>query len=113
MRLFTADTDFVMKLNSLEQQLAQSREDNSQLRLRVAGGDRRPEAQHRQRQLKDAGMERDEGLKMANDRKGQNKSDRGDAQTKEKELAEACARFADVCQYFSQLKMDPPAHIVG
>ena len=43
-------------------------------------------------------MEREEGLKMANDRKGQNKSDRGDAQAKEKELAEACARFADVCQ---------------
>ena len=43
MRLFTPETDFVMKLNSLEQQLAQSREDNRQLRLRVAGGDRRPE----------------------------------------------------------------------
>ena len=35
------------------------------------------------------------------------------ASTQEKELAEVCARFADLCQYFSQLKMDPPAHIVG
>lgn len=43
MRLFTPDADFVMKLNSLEQQLAQSREDNKQLRRRVAGGNRRPE----------------------------------------------------------------------
>lgn len=44
MRLFTPDADFVMKLNSLEQQLAQSREDNKQLRRRLAEGDRRPEA---------------------------------------------------------------------
>jgi hypothetical protein len=43
MRLFTPDADFVMKLNSLEQQLAQSREDNKQLRRRIADGDRRLE----------------------------------------------------------------------
>lgn len=43
MRLFTPDADFVMKLNSLEQQLAQSREDNKQLRRRVADGNRRLE----------------------------------------------------------------------
>jgi len=55
MRLFTPDADFVMKLNSLEQQLAQSREDNKQLRRRIAVGDRRPEAeQDRNRQLEDA-----------------------------------------------------------
>jgi len=55
MRLFTPDADFVMKLNSLEQQLAQSREDNKQLRRRIAGGDPRPETeQDRNRQLKNA-----------------------------------------------------------
>jgi hypothetical protein len=55
MRLFTPDADFVMKLNSLEQQLAQSREDNKQLRRRIAVSDRRPEAEpDRNRQLEDA-----------------------------------------------------------
>lgn len=55
MRLFTPDADFVMKLNSLEQQLAQSREDNKQLRRRIANGDRKLEAeQERSRQLKNA-----------------------------------------------------------
>ena len=34
------------------------------------------------------------------------------ASTQEKELAEVCARFADLCQYFSQQNMDLPAHIV-
>ena len=52
---FTPDADFIMKLNSLEQQLAQSREDNKQLRRRVADGGRKHEAdQERNRQLKDA-----------------------------------------------------------
>lgn len=55
MRLFTPDADFIMKLNSLEQQLAHSQEDNKQLRRRVADGDRRLEAeQERTRQLKGA-----------------------------------------------------------
>jgi septal ring factor EnvC (AmiA/AmiB activator) len=55
MRLFAPDADFVMKLNSLEQQLTQSREDNKQLRRRIADGDRRLEAeQERNRQLKGA-----------------------------------------------------------
>jgi hypothetical protein len=55
MRLFTPDADFVMKLNSLEQQLAQSREDNKQLRRRIADGDRKLEAEQlRNRQLKGA-----------------------------------------------------------
>jgi hypothetical protein len=55
MRLFTPDGDFVMKLNSLEQQLAQSRDDNQQLRRRIAVGDRRLEAEPgRNRQPEDA-----------------------------------------------------------
>ena len=55
MRLFTPDADFVMKLNSLEQQLAQSREDNKQLRRRIAVGDRRLDAEPaKNRQLEDA-----------------------------------------------------------
>jgi hypothetical protein len=55
MRLFTPDADFIMKLNSLEQQLAHSQEDNKGLRRRIADGDRRLEAeQERNRQLKGA-----------------------------------------------------------
>jgi hypothetical protein len=55
MRLFTPDADFIMKLNSLEQQLAHSQDDNKQLRRRIADGDRRLEAeQERNRQLKGA-----------------------------------------------------------
>lgn len=55
MRLFTPDADFVMKLNSLEQQLAHSREDNKQLRRRIADGDRRIDGeQERNHQLKGA-----------------------------------------------------------
>ena len=34
------------------------------------------------------------------------------AAAQEKELAEVCARFADLCQYFSQQNMDLPAQIV-
>jgi len=34
------------------------------------------------------------------------------ASAQEGELAEVCARFADLCQYFSQQNMDLPAHIV-
>ena len=45
MRLFTPDADFVMKLNSLEQQLAHSREDNKQLRRRIADGHQKVEAE--------------------------------------------------------------------
>lgn len=55
MRLFTPDADFIVKLNSLEQQLAHSQEDNKQLRRRIADGDRRLDAeQERNRQLKGA-----------------------------------------------------------
>lgn len=55
MRLFTPDADFVMKLNSLEQQLAQSREDNKHLRRRIADSDRKIETgQDKNRQLKGA-----------------------------------------------------------
>lgn len=36
----------------------------------------------------------------------------GVAPTEEKELAETCARFADLCQYLSQQNMDLPPQIV-
>ena len=36
----------------------------------------------------------------------------GGVHTVEKELAEVCARFADICQYFSQQNMDLPSQIV-
>lgn len=32
--------------------------------------------------------------------------------TQEKELAEVCAHFADLCQYFSQQNIDLPSQIV-
>ncbi len=55
MRLFTPDADLIIKVNSLEQQLAHSQDDNKQLRRRIADGDRRLEAeQQRNRQLKGA-----------------------------------------------------------
>jgi hypothetical protein len=40
------------------------------------------------------------------------KSKPGGAPNEEKELAEVCARFADLCQYFSQQSMDLPPQIV-
>ena len=40
------------------------------------------------------------------------KSEPGGVSTEEKELAEVCARFADLCQYFSQQNMDLPPQIV-
>jgi hypothetical protein len=46
------------------------------------------------------------------DTKPQNEPRRDDTPSKEKELAEVCARFADLCQYFSQQNMDLPAQIV-
>ena len=46
------------------------------------------------------------------DTKRQNEPGDDDTRTKEKELAEVCARFADLCQYFSQQNMDLPAQIV-
>ena len=46
------------------------------------------------------------------DTKRQNEPGNDDTPTKEKELAELCARFADLCQYFSQQNMDLPAQIV-
>lgn len=36
----------------------------------------------------------------------------GGAPNEEKELAEVCARFADLCQYFSQQNTDLPPQIV-
>jgi len=46
------------------------------------------------------------------DTKRPNEPTRGDASTQEKELAEVCARFADLCQYFSQQNMDMPVRMV-
>lgn len=55
MRLFTPAADLIIKVNSLEQQLAYSQDDNKQLRRRIADGDRRLEGeQQRNRQLKGA-----------------------------------------------------------
>jgi hypothetical protein len=48
----------------------------------------------------------------ADDTKRQKRRSHYAASTQEKDLAEVCARFADVCQYFSQQNMDLPANIV-
>jgi hypothetical protein len=53
MRLFSSDADLIMKVNSLEQQLAHSQRDNHALRRRIAnGGDR--QAREKQSQAKEA-----------------------------------------------------------
>jgi hypothetical protein len=58
-------------------------------------------------------MGREEGVGMAvDDTNRRNEAGRADAPAKDQELAEVCARFADLCQYFSQQIMDLPANIV-
>ena len=47
------------------------------------------------------------------DTKRQDEASRGDAPIREPELAEVCAQFADLWQYFSQQNMDLPAQIVN
>lgn len=55
MGLFASDADLIMRINSLEQQLAQSQEEKKQLRRRISDGDRKLDAeQARNRQLKGA-----------------------------------------------------------
>src|SRR4029077_11174214 len=55
----------------------------------------------------------DEGGKMALDNaKRETAASPGDVPPKEKELAEVCARFADLCQYFSQQNMDLPTQVL-
>jgi hypothetical protein len=55
MGLFAPDADLIMRINSLEQQLSQSQEDNKQLRRRISDGDRRLNTeQAKNRQLKGA-----------------------------------------------------------
>jgi hypothetical protein len=49
---------------------------------------------------------------MVDDPNRLNEPDCADATTKEKELAELCAQFADLCQYFSQQYIDLPTRIV-
>jgi hypothetical protein len=52
------------------------------------------------------------GRKMPlEDRKLQNEPSHDDAPIKKKGLAEVCARFADLCQCFSQQNIDLPAQI--
>jgi hypothetical protein len=54
-----------------------------------------------------------QGVEMtANDIRLQKERSHDAASTQEKELAEVCARFADLCQYFSCQNMDLPAQIV-
>ena len=44
--------------------------------------------------------------------KRQKRIESNPAPAKEKELAEVCARFADLCQYFRQQEMELPSQIV-
>lgn len=51
---------------------------------------------------------------MTNDdikQKGTTQGSPGDGRAHQGELAEVCARFADLCQYFSQQQMDLPPQI--
>jgi hypothetical protein len=48
---------------------------------------------------------------MIDDRSRQKEQCHDAAAIQEKELAEVCAGFADLCQYFSRENMDLPAHI--
>jgi hypothetical protein len=48
---------------------------------------------------------------MAGDDRKRRSNTSPDAPVKELELAEGCARFADLCQYFSRQNMDLPANI--
>lgn len=50
--------------------------------------------------------------RLSPDPQTMDKPEPGGAPTVEKELAEFCARFADLCQYFSQQNMDLPPQIV-
>lgn len=45
-------------------------------------------------------------------RKGPAEQSTSNTPTQEKELAGVCARFADLCQYYSQQNMDLPSQIV-
>lgn len=47
----------------------------------------------------------------ADNSKRQKEQSHDAAAIQEKELAEVCARFADLCQYFSRENMDLPTHI--
>ena len=44
--------------------------------------------------------------------KGRSPLESGSATAQEKNLAEVCARFADLCQYFCQQEMELPSQIV-
>jgi hypothetical protein len=48
----------------------------------------------------------------ADDTKRKHEASGGGAPIHEKDLAEVCAQFADVCQYFSQQNMDLPPQIL-
>lgn len=54
MGLFAPDVDLIMKINSLEQQLAYAQRDNTALRRKVADTDRRLDPQQERNQLKKA-----------------------------------------------------------
>ena len=49
----------------------------------------------------------------ADDTKREHEASGGGAPINEKDLAEVCAQFADVCQYFSQQNMDLPPQILA
>ena len=132
------DADIVARINLLEQQLAYAQEENKQLRQRVAEGDRRlePEQQgifnsrgHRPRHKGRPTIARDQrslrrppqGMLDKFEPGGESgpiedaterEERRNQLPTDEKELALESARLADLCQYFSQEKMDIPADLL-
>ncbi|HYL12354.1 MAG TPA: hypothetical protein VEV41_04935 [Terriglobales bacterium] len=132
------EADIVARINLLEQQLAYAQEENKQLRQRVAEGDRRlePEQQgvtnsrgHRPPQKGRTTMSGDQRSSrkprqgMLNKFEPAGESGPIEDPTEreqrlnqlpagEKDLARESARLADLCQYFSEEKMDIPADLV-
>jgi hypothetical protein len=127
------DADIVARINLLEQQLAYAQEENKQLRQRVAAGDRRLEPE----QQGIANSRQKGQTTMSGDQRSLRKPLQGmldkfepagesgpiedpteregrlnQLPTDEKELALESARLADLCQYFSEEKMDVPVDLV-
>jgi hypothetical protein len=134
------DADIVARINLLEQQLAHAQEENKQLRQRVADSDRRLEPEqkgmanargHRPRQKGRTTMSGDqkflrkpgqgildkvepsgESGPMGDPTEREERLNELQLPIDEKELALESARLADLCQYFSQEKMDVPADLL-
>ena len=132
------DADIVARINLLEQQLAYAQEENKQLRQRVAEGDGRLEPEQQGIANSTGPRPRQKGrTTMSGDQTSSRKPRQGmldkfepagesgpiedpaerderlnQLPAGERDLARESARLADLCQYFSEEKMDVPADLV-